>query len=79
MSRSYDEKKVLDMFAATHLVCIENPETPSEKMTRYLLEKLGYIDAARFRLGGKYSLNGTRKEKLAELKTYYEGQDESKS
>lgn len=52
MLRSYDEKKVLDIFASMHLICIEKPETPSEKMTRYLLEKLGYIDAARHRLGG---------------------------
>ena len=77
MSRSYDEKKLLDMFASMHLVCIGKPETPSEKMSRYLLEKWGYIDAVRTRLGGKYCTNLTSEENLNELRKYYEDQTES--
>ena len=42
MSKSTDKEKLLDMFANMHCVCIEDRlDTPNEKWSRYLLEKLG--------------------------------------
>ncbi len=65
-----EEIELLQMFANMHLVCIEKLETPNEKMSRYLLEKLGYIDGARVRLGGDYMYQNS--VNMHELKEYYD-------
>ncbi len=72
MSRCSEEKLLLDIFASMHLICIEKPETSSERVSRHLLEKWGYIDAARFRLGGKYAKTITSKKDLLDFMEAYD-------
>jgi hypothetical protein len=64
-----EEKELLDIFASMHLICFEKLETPNEKISRYLLEKNGYIDKARIRLGGDYLFKNS--VNMHYLKDYY--------
>lgn len=63
--------ELLDMFASMHIACIESRDTPNEKMSRYLLEKFGYMDKARQRFGGKYEHAYLSDGEMAELSRYY--------
>ena len=70
------KEQLLEMYASMHLVCIDRQETPNEKMSRYLLEQLGYIDSARARLGGKYS-EASSQQFIDELGDYYHSAPEA--
>jgi len=64
------KEEALDIFASMHLTCIGVPETPNEKITRYILEVGGYITGARDRLGGEYEVETDHEFKM-ELQEYF--------
>ena len=65
------EIELLNTFASIHLGSIETLDTPNEKTSRYLLEKLGYMDKARERWGGKYLNNKPSPSEMLYLHDYY--------
>ena len=66
-----DIERCLKAMASMHLVCIGNPVTHNEKISRYVLELYGFIDIMRDELGGEFRKSTPESTKL-NLKKYYE-------